>query len=244
LKDVIGTKAFGKSQVIGKTTALTKPVEIVKVAPATKDILKAKPSVSLGAVALAKPARLEMISGAQKVRLDTEVSITPSPPPPAPPILGLKRTEFAPSFLGIGVKPQGFHTELKVGGKFRRQTKQPLMRDTAAAFGAFLADESAARTYRVVPAKKAPIKKSPREFGSRQFKFYPKKNARDTFVERSSFAIDSPGEKRQITRKGLAALKRNYWARKAGELSSPKSKRLMFTEKPMSAKGFGLGGII
>lgn len=139
----------------------------------------------------------------------------PKIPPGSALFLSSSSGEGIIPFLGAE-KAQGYDVQLKVRGKWKNASgKQSLKKDTANALGQYLADLTAARTYRIQESTKPITQKSPAETTMRGFKFYPKKGTKDTFIEKTAFAIDSPGEKKQITEKGLQALRSRFFARKA-----------------------------
>lgn len=126
------------------------------------------------------------------------------------PVLGLRDAPLINSFdPRKRSKQQGFVTEVRSKGKFRRLEG---VRDklSARSVGALLVDNSSPRTFRT---RKTPekINRRPRqEFNVlvgkfRQPKLKSKLPRGRTFVEKSLFAIDTPGEVREIPLAGVAA---------------------------------------
>lgn len=118
--------------------------------------------------------------------------------------------------IALPVDIPGFNTEVKVRGKFRKESVRPLHRNTAGNLGAFLVDNSASQSFRVVKAKK-PARGRRDVLAPLAFKFrkpirkgVPQRKS-NVFIERQPFLIDSPGEDKEITRVGLAALRRRFF---------------------------------
>ena len=139
------------------------------------------------------------------------VPSTPSPPPTPPP-----STPFAALFKGskrpdVGklVNEKGFDVFVRRRGLFGKVTARPLLREEALKLGQREVAGTAARTFKLVPSEAAPVEERlPGRFDPRVFRAPKKEAERDVFVQKSRFAISSPGEKREITAKGLEALSR------------------------------------
>ena len=88
--------------------------------------------------------------------------------------------------------------------------KKPLSRNAAINLGARYTDETTSRTFRIVRAGKGNVIDEPLSFN--YFKFRGRKGRSKlnptSFVEKSKYAIDTPGEHQGITVKGLLANKR------------------------------------
>ena len=95
----------------------------------------------------------------------------------------------------------------------------------ALAFGATTVDNSAARTFKIVPSsgKLKQPRISTSSWSSLQNKFYPSKKG---YVERVGSAIDSPGELREISARGWVAEKRKMYPKKRRAVSNHKYKTL------------------
>ena len=112
--------------------------------------------------------------------------------------------------IGLGFfkkrkKVPGFFVFVKEKGYFKASS-EAMPKNEALAFGASLVDNSTARGFKLVKAKKlvAPsLLPKPLLLG----KFRRAKRNRKVFVEKSTFAIDSWGELQGITAKGLLRLK-------------------------------------
>lgn len=98
---------------------------------------------------------------------------------------------------------QGFDVFGKVRGKEIKLNLQPLSLSQAKAVGARKIETTAARTFRIAESGEA---EDAETFG---FKFNPRKYVQkgERFIQKSKFAISSPGEKQEITAKGIQALK-------------------------------------
>lgn len=105
----------------------------------------------------------------------------------------------------------GFDVLLKIKGKFKKIDLggRSLERKAALALGASKVERSALRTFKLVPSK-APVERSPLAAGAftpgrfREPKGRSAKD-RDIFVEKSKFAINTAGERIEITEKGINA---------------------------------------
>lgn len=127
------------------------------------------------------------------------------PPPPPPPIL-LPKKDF-PIFTEKKKKTRkGFIVFGKRFGKFFKLTPKPLTKETALALGAKWADITAGRTFKLMPSLE-PAAGEKKLFNWFNFSKMFKAKPNLTFVERTAYAISTPGEKREITFKGLQALK-------------------------------------
>jgi len=120
---------------------------------------------------------------------------------------------------------KGFIPQVKRFGKWVNVLSSPVERPVATAFGAKEAIGTPARSFRVKEVMSAPIKMaSPKlPFGWKQ-QFRKSKSNLGVLVEKSKYAIDTSGEKRGITFKGLEALTK-----------MPKKKK---GSKPFAVKGF------
>jgi len=122
-----------------------------------------------------------------------------------PPIVLPRRAKPTETF-GYQVFVRGKGKKTKKGfksGEFIQATKGVLSRKEALAFGQSLVAGTAKRTFRLVPTvgKRAKVKRIPK-FRPEMFRVKGR-----TFVEKSRFALDTSGEKREITAKGIATLK-------------------------------------
>jgi len=114
-------------------------------------------------------------------------------------------------------------------------SKHSLPLEQARGLGAKYADETVSRSFRVVKSKK-PMKPNPRldfEWSRRQHKFRPKiikgkKRTIPPYIEKTDYAIDSPGELKGITVKGLKALERK---REIGYISFKSSRKPIPNQK-------------
>ncbi len=111
---------------------------------------------------------------------------------------------------------QGYNVLVKAKGKFKKARKKPLPRNLALAQGARITDNTTSRTFRIKKSKK---KTKVRDIKQPRLRKFRKGKTRDTFIEKTAFAIDSRGERAGIPFKGLATL------RKHPELRISKKKR-------------------
>jgi hypothetical protein len=109
------------------------------------------------------------------------------------------------SFGQSNKRASAFDVFVKQKNKFVQVNKNPLTKDSALFKGASIVDNTALRTFKIAPSKsnKAPEKISSAFFDEKRF--YRKKSG--VFVEKTTFAIDTFGEKEEITEKGIFANK-------------------------------------
>jgi len=125
--------------------------------------------------------------------------------PPFIPLPSLKRQRLGETF-GYKVFVRGTGKRTPTGfkpGEFIQATKGVLSRKEALAFGQSLVSGTAKRTFKIVPTvgKRASVGRIPK-FRSEMFRTKGR-----TFIEKSRFAIDQPGERKAITEKGISTLK-------------------------------------
>ncbi len=138
-----------------------------------------------------------------------------------------------PTFEDLVGRPrrrrQGFKVRVKSGKKFRVITKKPLTEGTAKGLGASFVDRGVERTFDIFPVPGTPKSIASLENAFNPFKFRrPKRKTklpRQAFVERSAFAIDTPGERQGITFKGLLALERRRGVRRILKVPTRRRKR-------------------
>ncbi len=189
-----------------------------------------------------KEAEAQRLKEIQRTRTQTIERITPKlvtvpkvaalKTIPKVPFLILPLPEVdAPQFQAPTDDPQkGFNVFIRRKGKLTRRNKVPLTRPSAFGLGFLLADQSVARSGVVRDAKKKG-KSIPalNRVTAIAFKFRKPKGktklARDSFVERSRFAIDSIGELEGITAKGRAQAERNRSIRKVLRLPPKRRKK-------------------
>ena len=163
---------------------------------------------------------------------------TPKPPPPFggdPSSISKKR-----GVGGITKRNKGFDTLVKSRGKFKKQNLVPLSKRKADDLGAFLVDKSTARSWVTPPAKKTaqkPKLKVPQNYFSNTVRKYRGKKtkgieapltSRGNKIERSKFAIDSLGEKRQLSvARQKAKLLKAFKSRQKNKAPKIKSTRLI-----------------
>ena len=120
----------------------------------------------------------------------------------------IRRTLFVP----------GFDVFVKKTGKFIKITDRPLTRLTALSRGARKVADTPARTFKIKPATLIPKRKDEEDDfflkTRRKFRDFriksgkPVKLKEGKFIEKAKFAIETPGELKGITFKGLEALKK------------------------------------
>jgi len=139
----------------------------------------------------------------------TEIEKEKVKPLPKTPPLILPTLKKQPKPTGIGgyqVQVRGKGRKTRSGwqpGKFKPAVKGVLPRKQALALGQSKVAGTAPRTFKLVPTigKPAQIGKIPK---FRPEMFYKKGR---TYIEKTRFAIDQPGERKAITEKGISTLK-------------------------------------
>lgn len=104
--------------------------------------------------------------------------------------------------------------ESKPKGKSRiietKVNEEPLARNAAINKGVYYTDNTSARTFRIVPRGTKETSDEPMQVG--MYKFRPRKTKSKirpkVWIEKSTYLIDTPGEQREITAKGLKTLER------------------------------------
>lgn len=124
-----------------------------------------------------------------------------------PPFLLPKKKDF-PQFRPIA-RVGGFEVFVKRAGEFVRVSKAPLGKRAALGLGAMITRGTAARTFKIEPIGK-PGRRVPglaRWFKPEQFRapFGKTRLPKGAYVEKVKFAIDLPGEFREITLRGRRA---------------------------------------
>ncbi len=116
------------------------------------------------------------------------------------------------------VEERGFDTFVKIRGRFQKVNPKPLHKGTALALGRNIVDRASPATFKIVKGKSPPTGKKLRAPQLRKFRKPIKKGVSQAgsplFIEKNKFRIDTPGEKAQITKKGLETLKRGFFKRK------------------------------
>ena len=131
----------------------------------------------------------------------------------------------------------GFNVFIRRRGKNVKVNKVPLSEGSAQGLGLLLKDHSARRSGFIRKSKGRARKVPDLEFvaNNLSFKFRrPKgktKLARDSFVEKTQFAIDTPQELQGITLKGRIASERNRAIRKVLKLPKKRKSKIKFKKK-------------
>jgi len=134
--------------------------------------------------------------------------------PPGIPIISLEKDlmkgiSLAPQAYDVFVYKPQFKDGKRIRGKEEvKLNKKPLRRTDALALGSDLVDNTAKRTIIIKEAKGKPhkLRKKVRSWSSQMFEY--NQRGPNKFVEKNIHAIDSPGEIKEITMKGLEARKR------------------------------------
>ncbi len=122
-----------------------------------------------------------------------------------PPLLAPSARRVAP------IRVPGFQVQVRRRGEFVPITRAALPKGLALRVGAREVERTAAATFRLVPTgvrvKPSKVVQGLPPFQQRKFR-PPKEGGTLTFIEKTEFRINTPGEKREITAKGLLALQR------------------------------------
>ena len=224
------TKAIQISKVVERQRTLTPTKERIglRTGILSREI-EAVRTIEVQRQALRTREALRFATGFPPTTILREVT-RPKPPKLIPIVLPLPEVD-EPEFRNPVEEPtMGFNVFIRRKGKLIRRNKVPLTRSSAFGLGFLLADESVARSGVVREAKKKG-KSVPalNAITAIAFKFRKPKGktklARDSFVERSRFAIDSIGELQGITARGRAKIERNRAIRGVLRISKKRKKR-------------------
>ena len=137
----------------------------------------------------------------------------PTPPPPnnpfktgkgkEPPKIPPPKFEFKSPSFKRQEKQAGFNVITRIGGREVIATSKPLTKDQAMNFGQFLVGTTARASFKVVSAGTS----ATGTFYGRGKPETFKQGKDDWIVEKNKYRISSPGEKREITYKGMFASK-------------------------------------
>lgn len=100
---------------------------------------------------------------------------------------------------------QGFNVFVRRGGKFKQVETAPLARGAALRFGADVARNTAARSFKI---ERTTARASSRTGSTSLNDFYKSKKENGVFIQKNKYSISSAGELREITFKGIQANKR------------------------------------
>jgi len=194
---------------IRKTGTLTSPVLATRTDSLFKDLTKTKTKTLTKTQTITAPIS----------QLTTSQTIVTSRVPPPGFVGGF--------FFGLpGARPQkfqkkqGYKAQVLSRGKWKVINKKPLTKQAATSLGARAVDETTSRRFKVTPTKGkvTGIGNDP-YFGLNQQKFRPYRIRRGTkkklppvqYIEKTSFAIDTPGEKAGLS---LAKWKKRFTGKK------------------------------
>lgn len=187
---------------------LTKPItipitrSIIRVKEAQRERVRERERLRVKQrISLSEKVLRERVRTREKVKLKEKIKPRiPIPKLDLPPIIITKTQKVGQGFKvlvrGKGTKVKGKHKP----GQFKLTSKLVLTRPQALAVGQAHVEPTAKRTFKLLPAKGNIGLFKGRKFKQEQFT----KKGR-VFTEKSRFAINTPGELRAITGKGLAA---------------------------------------
>ncbi len=170
----------------------------------------------LGQVLEQELAPRQVVSPKVTTQVDLRIGRpTPAPPPPIPPAVP---PPLPPLMVEEKSRRQGFDVlvrESRPKGKSKRQffkvNTEPLPENKALNLGSDIVDNSSARTFKIVRSKKTTEARDDIMF-NKSHKFRRPRGRTQlpsgSYVEETQHLIDTPGEKRGITAKGLIALRK------------------------------------
>jgi len=197
-----------------------------------------KPKISL------KPRITTKLKIKTRPRITTKLKITTKPPikikrPPKVPLipkLKIKVDTVSERFLRSKISVKAV---IRVRGKDVIVNQKPLRPSAALALAHRFIENHPARSFRLVRARGKPVKISLKSLPRKQYR-QPKgktKLARSSLVEKSKYAINTRGEKKGITLKGIGSRIRNKKVRRVLNpvlFKKKKSKKLKRTQKGSS----------
>ena len=207
---------------------------------------KTEPMLGLKTVTTTKPV-------AKTIEIPVlEIGYVPTPIPeiriPPPLILLPTRTKSLPRmFTGFEPKKQtGYNAFIKRKGKFQKVTRKPLSKRGALGLGAFLTDKTASASFKVEKTNKRVKKRTNPTINWFKFRKPVKKGKPQTksnnWIEKRKYRIDSKGEGKEITLKGLTALKKKYFReqgiKRKRPFKKPKKIKVFSNTKIKLFKGF------
>lgn len=166
-------------------------------------------------------------------------SFEEQPPPPSKPGGGLLKDEGIQKLFGgqQGYIPQTLKTQYRNGQRIRGRewinvTPHAYSREDALAVASHKADNTAKRSIRVIPTDQKPRKRPGHinPWTDQMFEYRDKGHG--VFVETNMFAIDSPGEIREISQRGWESRQKHTKSKKTS------TKNQGFTLKNIPLKGF------
>jgi len=210
---------------VSRVEKMVRPeVETVK-ATISSQALQPVQQVKVTSAQATKQAQAQKQAVKQAQKLTYAQEAIPAPPttvlPPIPISVTIPRQPPKKGKPIIPSKKQGYHTYVKEKGRTIKVTKHPLTKRQALGKGVHYTDNTPSRTFYIKKApKKQELKPEPKynmTYGMYQYKYRKpykrgkKKSFSPKYIEKTRYAIDTPGEKKGITVKGLQALeeKRN-----------------------------------
>lgn len=191
----IGAMPALKADTKPTTETITRPTSETITRPVFKSILR--PMLKPILKTMTRPVTKTVTRPVGKTITVPAVSVVPTVPPPPVPTLQ----------IGTGSKSTGgFIVEILRKKRWQKlQLKGAFNYMTALSKGARAVDTGAAASFRLKKSA-LPVSRQIDTFFSRnQSKYRSSKKLKDVYVERSRYRIDSPGELRQITMKGIMA---------------------------------------
>jgi hypothetical protein len=189
--------SIGKSSIIPST-------EIEQI-----PFIKIKPSTGTSQE-ISQPQIIEPIIIQEQIRRTATV-FTPFKPTRTRPPEGENPPRPPPIKIFGGGKPEsssmfepGFNVFVRQKGVFKQINFEPLSKGGALGLGAGVVGGSALASFKIAPSGTSAKKKGGSIFGADLSQFYTRGNV---FIEKNAFRINTPGELREITYKGIASNK-------------------------------------
>ncbi len=209
------SRSKGVTDAVAESKGISDAVSVSK--SLSKSVSRSKSAVKVTSVSKSVAKSVSLSRSVSRGLTPRGVPKTRIPRLLVPPLPRVKVPPSASGGFDVFVK------EKAKGSRFFRANKVPLRRNRALNFGAGIVDNSAARTFKLVASRKRPVKDRVDDAGfNLRAKFrQPKPKGKiarvpkPVFVELTRFAIDSAGERAQITAKGLIARRRQSAQRRS-----------------------------
>ena len=134
-------------------------------------------------------------------------SVTIPRPPPVPLGDSVPGRMFKGMKLDFGSSNKGYDAYVREKGKLVKVTQEPVSREVADRVGRYYVDETTSASYKVMPSSKPASLSQGNVPNVPASQFRSAKRLSGFTVEKNKFRIDSPGEKKGITAKGLRAMR-------------------------------------
>lgn len=190
-------------EILGKSDV--QPLKALK----PKNVVGTIPDVAqdLGRVPVSKTRQLQLPKLDVRQVTSQKLKVVPATGEPRISRPARRIVPFKKATIGRVPKASGFDVYVKFKGKFKKVNPVPLSRGQALSLGGGIVERTQAATLKLVKSKERPVKLTGLpDFNKKAFRS-PKKAEKDVFIEKDIFRINTGGELKSITFKGLQALK-------------------------------------